>query len=648
MSANLLEAKISVVLNQSDTEPAGEITVQDFLAKITKRDAKHVGTIAEIRRLTALSKEEKDEHAQAAKRLKNTLPSVTLSGAITGKRAKAMQDGRMIHSGLIQLDIDKKDLGERDPLAVRDDISKDEHVLAAFLSPSGNGVKALVRVPQCSTEEQHKAAWQSMSDYFSTAYGLKADTSTKDPCRMFYLSHDPHCIAKLSAREIPIVTKPKEEKKPEATPPLKNDTSHTLADLASMIAAIPRPEYADWLAICSGAWNTFGEAATPILAAHWQEEEAGEYAEKFNHRTSEHSIATVIFHAQKHGWKPEKKPLTFEFTRADDLTDEEGAFDFVEDVLTDGCASVIYGASNSGKTFFAIDLGAHVATGREWQGKEVEQGAVLYIALEGRTGAVNRIKAMKARGILPEGAPFFVCFSPVNLLHPDHPEAIKRMIESVSAAAGTPVRFVIIDTMARAMAGGDENSGEDMGKAVESIDAVKENTGAHVCVIHHSGKDQARGARGHSCLRAAIDTEIEITHPDPEDKYRAATVCKQRDLAQIPALCFSLEPVDVGVNRRGKIVTSCVVKAEDEIMAQASKKKAGAKKKFTCEMILNLLPQPSPQAWLQAAVDAYDMSKDTFGDRKRECASQWEKVGNQIIRKPLQNKEKWDNGEIDF
>jgi hypothetical protein len=324
------------------------------------------------------------------------------------------------------------------------------------------------------------------------------------------------------------------------------------------------------------------------------------------------------------------------------------AFDFVEDLLTDGAASVIYGASNSGKTFFAIDIGAHVATGREWQGKEVEQGAVLYIALEGRTGAANRIKAMRLRGILPEGAPFFLCFSPVNLLHPDHPEAIKRMIESVSAAAGMPVRFVIIDTMARAMAGGDENKGEDMGKAVESIDAVKETTGAHVCVIHHSGKDQARGARGHSCLRAAIDTEIEITHPDPEDKYRVATVCKQRDLAPIPALCFSLEPVDVGTNRRGKVVTSCVVKAEDEIMAQASKKKAGAKKKFTCDMILKLLPQPSPNEWLEAAVLAYGMGADTFGDRKRECASQWEKVGNQIVLKPLQNKDKWGNGEIDF
>ena len=644
-SNDRLQTKISVVLDQQNTEPDGEITVADFLLKITNPNAKHVATIREIRRLSALSTEKKDKHDLAASKLKDTLPSVTLSGAITGKRKQAMQEGRMVHSGLIQLDIDAKDLGDRDPVAIRDEIGKDEHVLAAFLSPSGEGVKALVCVPPCATDEQHKEAWHSMSEYFATHYGLAADASTKDAGRMFYLSHDPHCVRKVSAREIPIVTKPK-EKKSEPPPHAKSD--YTLADLASMIAVIPRPNYADWLAICSGAWNTFGEAATPILAARWPEDEAGEYERKFPQRTGEHTIATVIHHAKANGWEPPKKPLAFTFTHADDLTDEDGAFDFVEDLMQDGCASVIYGASNSGKTFFAIDLAAHVATGREWQGKEVEQGAVLYIALEGRSGAKNRIKAMRQRGILPEGAPFYLCFSPVNLLDPTHPEAIKRMIESVSAQAEMPVRLVIIDTMARAMAGGDENSGEDMGEAVKSIDIVKEATGAHVCVIHHSGKDQARGARGHSCLRAAIDTEIEVTHPEPGSKYRTATVCKQRDLVTIAPLCFSLEPVTVGTNRRGKEITSCVVKAEDGIMAEVSKKKAGAKKKFTTEMILKLLPQPSMEAWLQAAVAAYDMSKDTFGDRKRECASQWQKEGNQIVLKPLIKQEKWGNGEIDF
>jgi RecA-family ATPase len=288
------------------------------------------------------------------------------------------------------------------------------------------------------------------------------------------------------------------------------------------------------------------------------------------------------------------EPLKFTFTHADDLSNEEGAYDFVENVLTDGAVSVVYGASNSGKTFFALDLAAHIATGKKWQDKEVERGAVLYIALEGTQGAVNRIKAMKMRGILPEGAPLYVCFSPVNLLDPMHPAAITRLIQSVTSKARLPVRFVIIDTMARAMAGGDENSGQDMGTAVKTIEAVREETGAHICLIHHSGKDAAKGARGHSSLRAAIDTEIEVVHPEG-GKYRTATIVKQRDLEKITPLCFSLEAIEVGTNRRGKPITSCVVKAEDGMMAH-TKGKPGAKKKFTCDMVLELLPQPSVAA----------------------------------------------------
>ena len=340
------------------------------------------------------------------------------------------------------------------------------------------------------------------------------------------------------------------------------------------------------------------------------------------------------------------EPLTFQFTHADNLANTEGAFDFVEDFLTDGAASVIYGASNSGKTFFALDLAAHIATGKKWQDKEVERGAVLYIALEGTQGAVNRIKAMKMRGILPDGAPLYVCFSPVNLLDPTHPAAITRMIQSVTSEATLQVRFVIIDTMARAMAGGDENSGQDMGTAVKTIDIVRAETDAHVSIIHHCGKDAARGARGHSSLRAAIDTEIEIVHPEG-DKFRTATVVKQRDLATIPPLCFSLDTVEVGRNHRGKSITSCVVKAEDGMMAH-TKGKAGAKKQYTCEMVLELLPQPNFKTWEQAAKNKHGMSNDTFGDRRRESKDRWEKVGNQIILKPLKNEAKWDNGEIEF
>lgn len=345
----------------------------------------------------------------------------------------------------------------------------------------------------------------------------------------------------------------------------------------------------------------------------------------------------------KNGFSKESK---FKFIRADSIKKSEGAFDFVEDLLTEGAASVIYGQSNSGKSFLAFDLAAAVATGRSWMARQCEQGAVICITLEGQHGARNRIRALQLSGRLPEGTPFFLCFAPVNLLDPTHGAEIKRLIENIQAVEPLPVRLIIIDTLARAMAGGDENSGKDMGEAVKTIDAARQATGAHICIIHHSGKDAARGARGHSSLRAAIDTEIEVIHPDG-DKYRTATIVKQRDIATRPAICFSLDVVDVGTNRRGKPITSCVVIEQDPIMAH-TKGKPGAKLQFTCEMILALLPQATIPAWEKVSMRDTGMSKDTFHDRKRECADRWEKVGDQIVLKSLKDKRKWGNGEMSF
>ena len=186
-----------------------------------------------------------------------------------------------------------------------------------------------------------------------------------------------------------------------------------------------------------------------------------------------------------------------------------------------------------------------------------------------------------------------------------------------------PVRFLIIDTLARAMAGGEENSWKDMGEAVKTIDAVRESTGAHVCIIHHCGKDTAKGARGDSSLRAAIDTEIEVIHPEG-DRYRTARVVKQRDLATIAPLVFSLEAVEVGINRRGKLITSCVVKEEDGIMAH-KKGKAGAKAKYNSQMLLDMLPEPTVKAWRAKANEKHGMGEDAFENYKANCASQWRK-----------------------
>jgi hypothetical protein len=160
------------------------------------------------------------------------------------------------------------------------------------------------------------------------------------------------------------------------------------------------------------------------------------------------------------------------------------------------------------------------------------------------------------------------------------------------------------------MAGGDENSGKDMTFAVSTIDAVKQATGAHVAIVHHCGKDEAKGARGHSSLRAAVDAEIEVSRPEGE-RITTVRVTKQRDLERGEAMPFSLKVIELGTNRRGKPVTSCTVHHEDEMMASQPKKQGrppGAKD----DEVLGLLPKPTTTAWQKAADDELGVSKSAF------------------------------------
>lgn len=244
----------------------------------------------------------------------------------------------------------------------------------------------------------------------------------------------------------------------------------------------------------------------------------------------------------------------------EDVTVNLDAADFVENVISEGAMSVVYGESNCGKTFFMSDLALHVAAGMPWNGRAVEQGGVIYCALEGAHGISNRVAAFRQHhGLEDATLPFAIIPVSVNLLDPK--ADTDKLIEAIQAAAkkmSMPVKLVVLDTLSRALAGGNENAPDDMGALVNSIDKIRQATGAHVCGIHHSGKDAAKGARGHSLLRAATDTEIEISRADPQSPS-IAVVKKQREMEIEGTWAFNLQTVELGNNRRGKPVTSCVV-----------------------------------------------------------------------------------------
>ena len=215
--------------------------------------------------------------------------------------------------------------------------------------------------------------------------------------------------------------------------------------------------------------------------------------------------------------------------------------------LDRNCLSMLYGPSNAGKTFVALDIAMHIAAGKSWRGLRVNGGPVLYIAAEGGAGIRNRLAAIKRERPDMASAPFTLLPTGLDLHGQGDALAVCEIMPDEAPA------LVVIDTLARSMGAGDENTAKDAAMFVRNCDLIREATGAHVMVIHHTGKDEERGARGSSALRAAVDNEIQVTS-DWEILSR-----KQRDQEPPEPLHFKLRSVVLGMDEDGEPVTSAVV-----------------------------------------------------------------------------------------
>lgn len=226
----------------------------------------------------------------------------------------------------------------------------------------------------------------------------------------------------------------------------------------------------------------------------------------------------------------------------------------IKNFMPKATLGVLYGESGSGKSFLAYDLCAAIARGiDEWCGKRVKQGRVLIVVAEGEQGFRQRIQAYcHQQGINPGDfeVDYISEFIP-NLLQPaDITDLIKEVKER------EPYDLIVMDTFAQVMSGADENSSKDVGGALAQCKRLSKATGAMVLLVHHSGKDAGKGARGWSGLRAAADVEIEITRKEND---RAIKVTKLKDGQDGSQMGFKLHTVVLGEDQDGDDITSCIV-----------------------------------------------------------------------------------------
>jgi hypothetical protein len=193
---------------------------------------------------------------------------------------------------------------------------------------------------------------------------------------------------------------------------------------------------------------------------------------------------------------------------------------------------------------------------------------VLYVALERRNLVERRAIAFRAATELAD-LPFAIVGGPVDFRDPRSAVRIAELARQVEDDTGEAVALIVIDTLSRALCGGDENSSKDMGAIVHATSVLQQRTSAHVMWVHHMPHDAGERMRGHGALLGAVDTTVHVAR---SGDLRTATIVKANDSEEGQSVAFTLESVVIGDD--GSDVTTAPVVVPSETQPPRSAVKA--------------------------------------------------------------------------
>jgi len=307
-------------------------------------------------------------------------------------------------------------------------------------------------------------------------------------------------------------------------------------------------------------WNSFGKGSGKVVTARTLVRMANENGAHINLNgpASMDEFDNLAppqdeFPDESHN-QPVAKKQRFQLAQAADFASGASPRWLIKHVVPDAELVVMFGESGSGKSFMALDMAFHIAQGLPWRNKKTRKGKIVYIAAEGAGGFRNRLRAyaLHHQLNLADIDVYILDAAPNFMLKEDALDVCKAVL----SLGLTDIAMVIVDTFAQVMPGANENSGEDVGKALRHAKGIHKALKCAVMLVHHAGKDTTKGARGWSGLRAAADAEIEVLR---SGNARALRLSKSKDGEDGTIFGFTLETVNLDMDEDGDIISSCVV-----------------------------------------------------------------------------------------
>lgn len=491
----------------------------------------------------ALLGEEPDE----ADRQKKQLPGITWSGTFA-QRAKA---GLLAHSGLICADID--DAEEWDAIAsLRRRIEADPVVAAVFRSPSGLGLKVLVRAdPVPKDQEEHGKLFDALQAHFFEHHCVPIDAACRDVSRLCFASHDPQLFVREESQPLewrsPSPLKPKRvvEAQVENVPP--GDDYDARADIPALLKSH------GWKMLQGGKYWTRPGKKSGISASwdtipamprrFWCFSSSTEFEQ--NHLYRPWHVYAILEHggdfkaaaralagqgygvratpaddggaslgpeadedeplaAEGMSWKTSEErelPVLPSIVSAEDedANPPETPKQVIETVLYRGAKMMIAGPSKVRKTFLLMDLAESVANGVPWLGFKTVQSNVLYLnfelqAFDSRKRRIA-IESAKFKGRQKSNVHFWHLRGALSRRGVNPKNTYAAIIDGVSHFSQThDCGLIIVDPIYKlTQMCGEENKAEDVGRLMNELDMLAVETGAAVAFCHHFAKGNAAG-----------------------------------------------------------------------------------------------------------------------------------------------------------
>lgn len=235
----------------------------------------------------------------------------------------------------------------------------------------------------------------------------------------------------------------------------------------------------------------------------------------------------------------------------------------------DGLIEII-GGSGSYKSFLVLDMMFCISAGIEYHGQEVKPGICVYVAGEGKSGAILRVRALeKHYGIKNHN--FYILPIPANMVDKDEMDLLASDIKAIS---DEPVSMVMFDTLHRNSAGANEDKSDDFAKILGILDTYIKPSAKVIGYVHHTGNSpeaKTRG-RGTSSRFAAMDTSIVIMSSEPQT---AVMYCeKQKDGERFAPVGFKLNKIDIEMtDEYGEPLFNLVPEMSDDVSTERKEAK---------------------------------------------------------------------------